>query len=182
MSSAGPAPIQDGLLYDEDLAARVGVLSSLGPVTMTESEIRAFAQRWDPLPIHVGDGGPFGGVIASGLHTFAMFQRLAVDAAYSSWAVVAGRAIREMVLPRPVFPGDVLTGWVRVNGACPPRNGMAKLEVEGRLENQHGKTVLTLRLESYVSTARASRHRWSSLQPSGSGGSTCGQATGDDHG
>ena len=56
MSSAGPAPIQDGLLYDEDLAARVGVLSSLGPVTMTESEIRAFAQRWDPLPIHVGDG------------------------------------------------------------------------------------------------------------------------------
>lgn len=152
MSSEGPVPIEGGLLYAEDLAARVGVLTSLGPATMTEAEIRAFAQRWDPLPIHVGEGGPFGGVIASGLHTFAVFQRLAVDAAYCSWAVVAGRAIREMVLPQPVFPGDVLTGWVRVNGASPPRNGMAKLEVEGHLENQHGKTVLTLRLDSYVST------------------------------
>lgn len=152
MSSEGPVPIEGGLLYAEDLAARVGVLTSLGPATMTEAEIRAFAQRWDPLPIHVGDGGPFGGVIASGLHTFAVFQRLAVDAAYCSWAVVAGRAIREMVLPQPVFPGDVLTGWVRVSGASPPRNGMAQLEVEGHLENQHRKTVLTLRLDSYVRT------------------------------
>lgn len=152
MSSEGPVRIEGGLLYAEDLAARVGVLTSLGPATMTEAEIRAFAQRWDPLPIHVGDGGPFGGVIASGLHTFAVFQRLAVDAAYCSWAVVAGRAIREMVLPQPVFPGDVLTGWVRVSGASPPRNGMAQLEVEGHLENQHGKTVLTLRLDSYVRT------------------------------
>lgn len=152
MSSEGPVAIEGGLLYAEDLAARVGVLTSLGPATMTEAEIRAFAQRWDPLPIHVGDGGPFGGVIASGLHTFAVFQRLAVDAAYCSWAVVAGRAIREMVLPQPVFPGDVLTGWVRVNGASPPRNGMAQLEVEGHLENQHGKPVLTLRLDSYVRT------------------------------
>ncbi|MFZ2468989.1 MAG: MaoC/PaaZ C-terminal domain-containing protein [Parvibaculum sedimenti] len=152
MISSGSAPIEGGLLYAEDLAARVGLLISLGPAIMTESQIRAFAQRWDPLPIHVGDGGPFGGVIASGLHTFAVFQRLAVDAAYFSWAVVAARAIREMVLPRPVFPGDVLTGWVRVNGASPPRNGMAKLEVEGHLENQHGKTALSVRLDVYVST------------------------------
>lgn len=158
MSSSPEARAEDGLHYAEDLVARAGELHPLGSATMTESEIRAFAQRWDPLPIHIGDESSFGGVIASGLHTFAVFQRLAVDAAYSSWAVVAGRAIREMVLPRPVFPGDVLTGWVRVNGAAPPRNGMAKLEVEGQLDNQHGEPVLTLRLESYVRTRTGLDH------------------------
>lgn len=54
------------------------------------------------------------------------------------------------MLPRPVFPGDVLTGWVRVNGAALPRNGRVKLEVEGRLENLHGAAVLRLHLDSYV--------------------------------
>ena len=157
-SGAGRAQSEDGLLYAEDLAARAGELHPLGPVVMTEPEIRAFAHQWDPLPLHIGDGGPFGGVIASGLHTFAVFQRLAVDAAYSSWAVVAGRAIREMVLPRPVFPGDVLTGWVRINGAAPPRNGMVQLEVEGRLANQHNEPVLTLLLASYVQTRTAFDH------------------------
>lgn len=139
-------------LCAEDLVAQAGVRLPLGSVTMTEAAIRDFALQWDPLPIHVGDRSAFGGVIASGVHTLAVFQRLAVDAVYSSWAVVAGRAIRELVLPRPVFPGDVLTGWVRVVGAAPPRNGRVKLDVEGHLENQEGSTVLSLHLDSYVHT------------------------------
>lgn len=182
MSSEGPVPIEGGLLYAEDLAARVGVLTSLGPATMTEAEIRAFAQRWDPLPIHVGDGGPFGGVIASGLHTFAVFQRLAVDAAYCSWAVVAGRAIREMVLPQPVFPGDVLTGWVRVNGASPRATAWrnSRWRATWRISTARRSSLCASTV--MFAPARALRHRSSNLQRSGSGGSTCGQATGDDHG
>lgn len=140
-----------GLQYAEDLGAQVGVRRSLGSVTMTEQGIRDFAQQWDPLPIHVGDGGGhFGGIIASGVHTLAVFQRLAVDAEYSAWAVVAGRAIRELVLPRPVRPGDRLSGWICIESVAPPRNGMSKLDVEGRLENQEGEKVLALRLDSYV--------------------------------
>jgi len=48
-----------------------------------EAEIVAFAERFDPQPIHadadVADGGPFGGLIASGWHTASLAMRMTVD-------------------------------------------------------------------------------------------------------
>ena len=50
--------------------------------SMSHEEIVDFASRWDPQPFHVDDewarDGVFGEVIASGVHSFAIFQRLAV--------------------------------------------------------------------------------------------------------
>lgn len=150
MRSTQPSPVGEELLFAEELLARQGIPTAFGSYTMTEPSIREFAQSWDPLPMHIGDGGHFGTVIASGLHTLAVFQRLAVESAYRSWAVVAGRGIRDLVLPRPVFPGDQLSGWVQVNGGVQTRPEMVKLDIEGHLENQDGKQVLHLRLDNYV--------------------------------
>ncbi|MFB7757528.1 hypothetical protein ACFC18_49500, partial [Streptomyces sp. NPDC056121] len=72
------ASAEAGRLYSEDLPRFVDLRQPLGTHMMTEDDIREFAGQWDPLPIHVGDGEHFGGVIASGLHTLCVYQRLAV--------------------------------------------------------------------------------------------------------
>ncbi|WP_433590692.1 MaoC/PaaZ C-terminal domain-containing protein [Nocardia sp. CA-145437] len=137
-------------LYAEDLIEIIGVAQELGRHSLTEEAIRAFARQWDPLAIHVGDGEHFGGVIASGLHTLCVFQRLAVAGAYSRWAVVAGRDIRGMTLPTPVRPGDTLTGRVTITDVVPAREGRAKVRVQGELTNQYDERVMIIDLDGYV--------------------------------
>ncbi|MFE3258349.1 MaoC/PaaZ C-terminal domain-containing protein [Nocardia sp. NPDC059091] len=137
-------------LYAEDLTEIIGVTQELGRYNLTEEAIRAFAQQWDPLAIHVGDGEHFGGVIASGLHTLCVFQRLAVAGVYSRWAVVAGRDVRGMTLPKPVHPGDTLTGRVTIAEVAPARGGRAKVRVQGELSNQHDERVMIIELDGYV--------------------------------
>lgn len=104
----------------------------------------------DPLPLHVRDGQHFGSVVASGLHTLCVYQRLAVEATYHCWALVAGRALRDVVLPQPVFSEDVVTGSVTVVDVSSPRKGRSRVDVYGELVNQQTQKVLSLHVESYV--------------------------------
>ena len=68
-------------LYFEDFEA--GQVYELGSRTVTEDEIVAFASQWDPQPLHADPvaarSSVFGGLIASGWHTGAMWMRLYVD-------------------------------------------------------------------------------------------------------
>ena len=64
-------------LYFEDFEP--GEVYELGTRTVTESEIVAFARQWDPQPFHIDPEAAkesvFGGLIASGWHTGAMWMR-----------------------------------------------------------------------------------------------------------
>jgi acyl dehydratase len=99
------------MLYAEDLAE--GQQFQLGTYTISEDEIIRFARDYDPIPIHIdpvaAKSGPFGGVIASGLNTMAIYQRLIVDAVWSRVAGLVGRSF-EIRLRHPVRPGDAITG------------------------------------------------------------------------
>ena len=99
------------MLYAEDLAE--GQQFQLGTYTISEDEIIRFASVYDPIPIHIdpvaAKSGPFGGVIASGLNTAAIYQRLIVEAVWSRVAGVVGRSL-EIRLRHPVRPGDGITG------------------------------------------------------------------------
>ena len=68
-------------LYFEDFEP--GQVYELGSRTVTENEIVAFARQCDPQPFHVDPEAAkesvFGGLIASGWHTGAMWMRLYVD-------------------------------------------------------------------------------------------------------
>jgi acyl dehydratase len=117
------------LMYAEDL--HPGQRFQFGSWTMTEDEIVAFARAWDPQPIHVdrgaADAGPFGGVIASGLHTLGVYQRLMIDALGGRLASKAGRELRFRLL-RPVRPGVTLTGAAEMTEIRPrPDRGDAVL-------------------------------------------------------
>src|SRR6202007_3273097 len=63
---------------------RVGDAVELGPVTVTADEIVEFASRYDPQPFHVDPvaarQSPFGGLVASGWHTTALFMGMFVRA------------------------------------------------------------------------------------------------------
>jgi acyl dehydratase len=101
------------IFYAEDL--RVGDWMDLGSVEATREEIIRFAHRFDPLPIHVdGTDSPFGDVIASGMHTLALFSSMASPKFQARLALVAGKGIERMRLPHPVRPGAVLSGSLQV--------------------------------------------------------------------
>ncbi len=122
-----------------------------GSYTLTEEEILDYARRWDPLPMHTDPewaaSGPYGGVIASGLQTSAVYQRLIVDALWSNAMGKAGRGF-DLKFLGPVRPGTTLTGAAKVVAIKPrPDRGDALVELLSHLVDDAGNTVLELRAD-----------------------------------
>lgn len=151
MSDTTTDPVPDRL-YADDL--EVGTHLTLGTCTVTEDEIVSFARRWDPQAHHVDRAasrtGYFGGIIASGIHTMAMMQRLLVDGFLTRVVVVAGRGIDQLSFPAPVRPGDVLTGAVEITAIEPGRPGRADVTTRLSLRNQDGVVVLDMTAVSVI--------------------------------
>jgi acyl dehydratase len=127
----------DGLIYAEDLTP--GQQFGFGTWTVTEEDIVAYATAWDPQPIHVdreaAAAGPFGGVIASGIHTLGIYQRLLWAALGGRLASKAGRELTFRLL-RPVRPGATLTGAAQMREIRPrPERGDAVLRWAAWLTN-----------------------------------------------
>lgn len=138
-------------LCAEDLV--VGQVIDLGSYVTTSEEIIAFATQWDPQPFHTDPvaaaSGYFGGVIASGVHTLSIFQRLSVLGAYRHWDIVAGRAIRNFELLRPVRPGNELHGTLTVAGITYNRPDRALVLKQGQLTID-GVVAMTVEVDAYV--------------------------------
>lgn len=139
------------MLYAEDLT--IGQRFPFRTYLIEQAEIIEFAERFDPLFIHMDPvaaaNGPFGGIIASGLHTIGIYQRLVVEAMWSQVAGVAGRRI-ESDFRRPVRPGMSLTGAAEIAAIAhrPDRNDAV---VTVRSEITDGtKPVLSVLLEAVV--------------------------------
>ncbi|MEJ8279460.1 MaoC/PaaZ C-terminal domain-containing protein [Pseudonocardia spirodelae] len=132
------------LLLAGDLA--VGTVFDIGSHRLSEREIVDFGRAWDPLPHHTEPGSApalrFGGVIASGVHVLAVFQRLQVDAFLRRVAVVAGMGTDGMHLLAPSRPGDVLSGRVEIVAVTPrPGRDDAIVRTLGRLSTGTGTVV-----------------------------------------
>lgn len=121
-------------LYFESLA--VGQVYPLGETTVDETEMLAFARRFDPQPFHVRDdpAGPFGGLIASGWFTASLFMRLYVDAMLADSSSQGSPGGNEFRWLAPVRAGDVLSGRITVLETRPstrrPDRGSAVLRGE----------------------------------------------------
>jgi len=135
------------LRYFEDIPA--GERRTLGSHEMTKEAIIEFAERFDPQPFHVDEAAAahskFGGLIASGLHTMAVCQRLVTDGFYSEIANVAGLGIDETRFHEPVRPGDRLTTHIEISETRPleHRDDRGLVVVDQRLDDGGGTTVLT---------------------------------------
>jgi acyl dehydratase len=137
------------ILYFEDIEE--GTEFELGSTTVTREEILEFAARFDPQPFHVDEEAAkdsmFGGLIASGWHTAAIWMRLYVDTVLANTASLGSPGVEELRWLKPVRPGDTLTGRARILWTKPserdPRRGTVFAESE--LSNQDGEVVMRLR-------------------------------------
>jgi acyl dehydratase len=139
--------------YWEDF--EVGELTELDLVDVTEQEVLEFARRYDPQPFHVDPdaaaAGPFGGLIASGWHTTALFMGMFVRSVLLDSASMGSPGVEEIRWLAPVRPGDRLSGRVTVTGAQPsatnPRRGT--IFTTSEVLNQEGAVVMTLKARGF---------------------------------
>ncbi len=144
---SAPAAGQDldrttGLLFADDLAE--GDWMDLGETSATEAEIIEFARQFDPLPMHTDPvaaaSSPFGGIIASAIHTQALFGRLASTRLMPRLALIAGKGMDRVRFPAPVRPDEPLTGRVEIS-AVHLREGRADLHLHATMTSPHGTVM-----------------------------------------
>ncbi len=136
-------------LYFEDFVP--GRVFELGTIDVSADEIVEFAGRYDPQPFHIDPvaaaSTPFGGLIASGWHTCALFMRLLYDGILHDASSEGSPGMEELRWLAPVRPGDRLTGTVTVESASPsatkPNRGTVIQLSE--MTNQDGVVVLRMR-------------------------------------
>ena len=127
-----------------------GQVYELGSTTVTEEEIVDFARRFDPQPFHLdaeaAKDSDFGGLIASGWHTGAMWMRLYVDSLLGGGSGQGSSGIEELRWLAPVRPGDTLSGRLTVLETIPserhPQRGT--IRIRGEMVNQDGVTVMSM--------------------------------------
>ncbi|HZZ45500.1 MAG TPA: MaoC/PaaZ C-terminal domain-containing protein [Pseudonocardia sp.] len=139
-------------LYAEDLHA--GMEFPFTSWTLTEEAILDYARQWDPLPMHIDPvaarSGPHGGVIASGLHTMAVYQRLIAQALWSDVMGIGGRCLQTR-FTKPVTPGTTVTGHAVVEHVTHrPERGTAVIGLAAELIDDIGAVVLKVNVEAVI--------------------------------
>ena len=133
--------------FDDFEAGRV---YELGSKVVTEDEIVAFARQFDPQPFHLdpeaAKDSVFGGLIASGWHTGAMWMRLYVDSLLGDASGQGSSGIEELRWLAPVRPGDTLSGRLTVLEvtASESHPDRVSVRIRGEMVNQDGVTVMSM--------------------------------------
>jgi len=142
--------------FFEDFTA--GETIACGPATLSADELRTFAERYDPQPIHLdavpAAASPYGGIIASGWQTAGLTMRMLLDHVVDATNSRGSPGIGRLSWLLPVRPGDVLSLRVHVRSArrskTKPDRGLVTLDVETL--NARGEVVM--RAEEWVAIVR----------------------------
>lgn len=152
------------MLWFEDY--EIGQNHDLGSYCFTETEIIRFARKFDPQYFHVDPAaaatGPFGGLIASGWHTVAIWMKLLVASRLAHAQTADGRGpaggpspgFLDLKWPNPVRPGDNIrfTTTVTETLVLPHRPNFGLIRSRNEGVNQRGEPVL-----SFIGQAMAER-------------------------
>ena len=128
-----------------------GQIIDLGSCTVSREEIIEFAIQYDPQPFHTDEeaakGSIYGGLIASGWHTVALFMRLLVDGLLSRAASMGSPGVDEVRWLKPVRPGDTLRARGVVLAVVPSRSKPDRgiLRINYEMFNQSGEQVLSIK-------------------------------------
>ncbi len=127
-----------------------GQVFDLGSVTLTEEAIIAFAAQYDPQPFHLSPerakASPFGGIIASGIQTLALFMRLFVESILNNAISLASPGMDDVRWRNPVRPGETLQGQSTVTECTASRSRpeMGIVRFQHELVNEAGEVVMSL--------------------------------------
>ena len=136
--------------YFEDI--QVGDAETVGEYEVTEKEMVEFAQKWDPLPIHIdaveAEKSTHGGIIASGQYTLAVKQKLYTQTEFIGDAVIGAIGWDEVRFANPVRPGHRLSLIAECidKRASQSRLDRGVLKLSVSMTTQNNETVL-----SYIS-------------------------------
>jgi acyl dehydratase len=134
--------------YFEDV--QVGETTRFGRYEVTREEIVEYARQFDPQPFHLDEEAArqslFGGLIASGWHTGAMFIRMINDHATPGAATTGAMGFDDLKWLRPVRPGDILSVESRVKEKIDAanRHGTGIVKIESRVLDQRNEAVMSL--------------------------------------
>ena len=129
----------------------VGEEFDFGSLVMTEAAILDFARQFDPQPFHLdpeaAKASPFGGLIASGLHTQSACFGQVIRSGIFERVSMGGSGI-EVSWPAPVRPGDEIAVSARIEEVTPSRSkpdrGIVKHRITGR-RVPDGQVVIEIR-------------------------------------
>jgi acyl dehydratase len=128
----------------------VGETTRFGRYEVTREEIIEYARQFDPQPFHLDEeaarASMFGGLIASGWHTGAMFIRMVCDGMVPTAATSGSMGFDDLKWLKPVRPGDVLSvdSVVREKIESRGRPDRGTVKIESRVSNQRGEVVMSL--------------------------------------
>ena len=134
-------------LHLDDL--QVGQRFVSGTHAVTEPDIKAFAQQFDPQPFHLDNEAAkatlFAGLAASGWHTAAITMRLLVEAGLPLAGGIVGVG-GTLEWPKPTRPGDTLQVESEVLEITPSRSrpDRGTATVRSVTRNQRGDVVQNL--------------------------------------
>lgn len=124
-----------------------GRVFALGPMAMPREEVIAFAQEFDPQPMHLdeeaGKASLLGGLAASGWHTNAAVMRMMIDAYVGASTSQGSPGIDKLEWKRPVMAGDTLAGRSTVQERRPlkSRPGLGIVRFLNEIDNERGERV-----------------------------------------
>jgi acyl dehydratase len=129
---------------------KVGDSMEFGPVAVTAADIKSFAARFDPQPMHLDEDARqntiLDGLFASGLHTVCMHMRLFADGILRGSTSMGSPGVEEVRYLAPVRAGDNLTLRVEIAGtrASKSRPEMGLVNFLNQMVNADGKLVLEM--------------------------------------
>jgi acyl dehydratase len=104
----------------------IGEIMIFGPIVVTADDIKSFAARFDPQPMHLDadarQNAVVSGLFASGLHTVCMHMRLLADGVLRDSTAMGSPGVESIRYLAPVRAGDSLTLRVEVTGARASRS------------------------------------------------------------
>ena len=139
-----------------------GSVHEFGTISVEESDIIAFARRFDPQVFHTvpqaAKQTTYGGLIASGWHTASLMMRLFVDHYLSGIASLGSPGVDELRWKKPVHPGDILSLRVTVmetkRSRSKPDRGVLTSFIQ--VINQKQNVVMSMKAVNILLCRRAS--------------------------
>ena len=145
--------------YLDDL--RPGDTFTSPSFTLTDQDVIAFAEKYDPQPFHLSAEAAaathFGGLVAGGFQTAALAWWLAIKTGVFKKMSIAGLGIDGLRWLKPVRAGDTLTCQFQVletrGSSSRPGQGIAVSRFD--LINQHDDLVFTMRMAQLLKCREA---------------------------
>jgi len=127
----------------------IGQRFEAGPLPVTAADIREFALKYDPQPMHLDELAarrhPFGGIIASGFQTLALSFGLFFRLHILDHANLGSPGMEEVRWLKPLRPGDSIHIIVEVLALKPSHSKPDRGVITMRHDtyNQEGALIMT---------------------------------------